>query len=126
MQPLPAQPPPEAHALQTTQCPFLTQFSFLALPSSSLLPTPPRAWQAPSLPPRCKPKLCPPSAPQPEQTVLPSGLTRPWAVAAHVTKTNTRGGSGGGHKQASTGDPNSRFEPLSPEVAVKKMPKLKC
>lgn len=106
--------------LKPTQCPFLAQFPFLALPAAH-----PSQGRADSLPPtHCKPKLCPPSAPQPEWTAPPSGLTWSWAVAAHVT--DTRGGSGGGHRQTFTGDPNSRFEPLSPEVTVKKMPKLKC
>lgn len=31
-----------------------------------------------------------------------------------------------GTQENLTGDPNSRFEPGSPEVSVKKMPKLKC
>lgn len=116
--------------------------------SGALTPLPPRPCPAPSPPPpprpaaaspparsQSRPRLppCPPqvrarprAAPQPRQTVPPSGHTRPWAAATCVTKTNTRGGLGGEHGRTSTGDPNFRFEPRSPEVSVKKMPKLKC
>lgn len=95
-----------------------------SLPSSSLPPTLPVPGGAlPDLSLQIRALLSISS--QPEQTVPPSGHTRPWAVTIHMTKTNTRGGLEG-HRQTFTGDPNFRFEPKSPEVTVKKMPKLKC
>lgn len=87
------------------------------------LPLPP--W--PSRPARLRSVLGRPRAAlQPRQTVPPSGHTQPSAAATCATKTNTRGDLGGEHGRTSTGDPNFRFEPRSPEVSAKKMPKLKC